>query len=94
MRFDRLYQFTSSGIQKFEAFFRGEVSSEHLDPTGSAFATTVGGSKEFETKDFQTTKEMASAILASLGSNTVEDVLHNKEFWAWLTFVQHNNLFK
>ena len=94
MKFPILYQFTTLGMQKFEAVFRGEISSGSLDPIDSAIATSIAGSKGFEAKEFQTTKEMASSVLASLGSNSVQDVLHNRALWAWLTFVLRDNLFK
>src|SRR5690606_36741937 len=41
-----------------------------------------------------TAKAMAGAVLASLGSANLFDLLPNTGMWAWLTFVMRGQLFR
>lgn len=94
MTFDNLYQFTPLGMERFKAFFKGDISADQIDPTDLSVATPVQGSREFEAKSFDTTKEMARAVLDAMDSLKVDEFLSASEFWAWLTFVLRDTLFK
>jgi hypothetical protein len=94
MTFDTLYQFTPVGMARFEAFFRGAISADQIDPTDASVAVPVQGSSEFEPKAFGTTKEMAKSILEAMNGLKVDEYVSNTGFWAWLTFVLRDTLFK
>ncbi len=94
MTFNKLYQFTPTGMSRYDSFFKGAISADQVDPTASDIAVPVKGSRMFEAKAYGTTKEMAKAILGAMDALKVEDFLSNSEFWAWLTFVLRETLFK
>ena len=89
-----LYRFTPNGMSFFKDIFEERMPEDALDVTGAEYAEPVPGTESFCVKNFSSRKEMAAAIIASLGEDRIEQEIGDAGIWAWLTYVMRNNLFK
>lgn len=89
-----LYEFNAAGLDAFEKVFTGQMDDSAIDPVNPALASRIEGTKPFTPAEFPTAKAMAGAVLASLGSANLFDLLPNAGMWAWLTFVMRGQLFR
>lgn len=89
-----LYQFNAAGLDAFEKVFTGQIDDSAINPMDSTLAIHLPGTKPFSSAEFLTAKEMAEAVLASIGTANLFDLLPNAGLWAWLTFVMRDQLFK
>lgn len=92
--FASLYEFNAAGLDAFEKVFTGQIGDAAIDPQDTALTTRVQGTKAFLPEDFQTAKDMAQAVLDSVGDANLFDLLLKKGVWAWLTFTMRDQLFK
>ena len=89
-----LYEFNAAGLDAFEKVFTGQINDSAIDPVDSTLASQVQGTKPFAPAEFSTAKAMAQAVLASIGTANLFDLLPNTGLWAWLTFVMRDQVFK
>lgn len=89
-----LYEFNAAGLDAFEKVFIGQIDDSAINPVDLALVSRVAGTNPFTPAEFSTAKAMAEAVLASLGSANLFDLLPNTGMWAWLTFVLRDQLFK
>lgn len=94
MTFSSVHRFTSAGLLAFENAMRGELSAAAVDPVSPAIAEPVAGTTKFSVQKFETAKEMATAVLSSVGPANLQALLPDRGVWAWLTFVLRDELFK
>lgn len=92
--FSYLFSFNDSGIDAFQKVFTGQIDDTAIDPLDSALASRVPGTTAFSPGEYATAKELAEAVLGSLGSANLFDLLPDRGLWAWLTFVTRHQLFK
>lgn len=93
MIYDRLYQFTELGLHTFERVFLGQLSEAELADTRPAIVVPVPDSGSLEVRPFETSKQMARAVLEALPGSDVYGLLANAGLWAWLTYVMRDQLF-
>ncbi|RTM14293.1 MAG: hypothetical protein EKK33_06845 [Bradyrhizobiaceae bacterium] len=93
MRYASLYQFTDAGNSLFERAFNGTLDEMAVDLDDPAIAQMIPGTGPFQVIPFETAKEMALAIKASLGNHQLPTLVPNTGLWAWLTFVLRDVLF-
>ena len=89
-----LYELNATGLDAFEKVFTGQIDDSAIDPVDPALASRVQGTKPFAPGEFLTAKAMAEAVVASLGTANLFDLLPNTGMWAWLTFVMRDQLFR
>jgi hypothetical protein len=89
-----LYEFNAAGLDAFEKVFTGQIDDSAIDPVDLTFVSPVKGTQPFEPVPFPTAKAMAVAVITSIGSANLFDLLPNAGLWAWLTFVMRDQLFK
>lgn len=87
MKFDGLYEFTPAGMEAFQQAFTGMLEEEAIDLGSRAVAVRIPGTGSFEARTFETTLEMALAIVEAAGSSDVPGLLGREGLWAWLAFV-------
>lgn len=75
------------GLKRFRQTMTGQLDDSSLDPEDCRFSAVLDGSKPFLAESFETAREMAQAIEASLGSNPPEALAGETGLWAWLTWV-------
>lgn len=92
--FGALYEFNDDGLDAFQRIFTGQLDEAAVSPTDAALATRISGTHGFAPAEYDNAKEMADAVLASLGGNDVYPLLPRTGLWAWLTFVLRDQLFK
>ncbi len=88
-----LYELTAEGLQLFSRVMQGELASTAIDSTNTAHARPLADSKSFFVKPFETSKEMATAIVHSFGAMSPQAQAENTGLWAWLTYVLADVLF-
>lgn len=95
IEFNGLYEFNEHGLSSFTKVFSGEAPDSGLDPTSAELASRLENTKSFAPTKFETSKDMADAILHSLGDgNDPLKLLPNRGLWAWLAFVLRDQLSK
>jgi hypothetical protein len=92
--FSFLYSFNDSGIDAFRKVFTGQIDDAAIDPVDTSLAKRIAGTTAFSIRRYETAKDMAEAVLGSLGSANLFDLLPDTGLWAWLTFVMRDQLFK
>ena len=93
MIYPQIYEFTNIGMILFEKVFTKQLEEGAIDLSDRGIATPVVGTTSIVVQPFPTAKELATAVLAALGSNVVAELLHRPGIWAWLTFVLRDSLF-
>ncbi|WP_296740392.1 hypothetical protein [Mesorhizobium sp.] len=94
MVFDTLYEFTEAGLDAFERVFTGELDDSAIDLSDASLVRIVPNTNGFAPRAYETAKEMAEAILSSVGNADLFPLLQRTGLWAWLTFVLRHQLFK
>ena len=92
--YNSLYKFTEPGMDLYREVFmnmRHEVTLNLSDP---CLVSKVDGTRPFVPVQYNTAKEMARAVLGSIGSMNLSDLLPQAGLWAWLTFILRDQLFK
>ena len=92
--FSSLYSFNESGIEAFEKVFTAQIDGSAIDPVDVSLSSGVPGTTAFSPGEYATAKDMAEAVLGSLSSANLFDLLPDTGLWAWLTFVLRDQLFK
>jgi hypothetical protein len=93
MKFDSLYQFTDGGLTLFEQAFNGQIGETVINLDDAAVARPIAGTIAFTVAPFETAHELAAAVLNSLGTHMLPELLPNTGLWAWLTFVLRDIVF-
>jgi hypothetical protein len=93
MRFPTLFEFTNAGLGLFEQVVSGSCEEHILSLDDSTLLNRILGTQEFEVREFSTAKEMAAAILASIGTMPLGSLLPRTGLWSWFSFVLRDNLF-
>lgn len=93
MIYHSLYEFTDAGLAAFRRVFTDQLSEDVVDPTDEDLARRIAGTREIRVQGFETAKELAAAVLSSLGSNSLPEMIGNTGLWSWLTFVLRDQLF-
>lgn len=91
--FKSLFQFTPDGLQLFRSVMLGQLDEAALDLSDPTLVEPVMGTKTFHVAEFETAKDMAQAICASLGGISAQSMSPNESLWAWLTYVLRDVLF-
>ena len=91
--FSGLREFSEGGLNAFECVFSGQMPDLQIDPTDPKLTSDLTGSWNFALTKFNTTKDMARAVLAAISVLNFNELLHRKGLWAWLTFVMRDQLF-
>ena len=91
--YSALYEFTPAGMQAFQDAMEGRLDESALNPTDTAFATRIVGSAPFTPREWETSKEMAQAIIDACGSVPLNDLLRRNGLWAWLAFVMRDEVY-
>lgn len=89
-----LYEFTEQGMEMFRQVMPGAIPEGSLDLSDPDLVVSIDGTGQFSPTEYATAKEMAQAILRSVGNRKLPDLLPMNGLWAWLTFVLRENLFK
>ena len=92
--YDSLYEFTKPGMEIYRKVMLGEVPEGALDLSDPHYVTIVAETGRFSPAEYETAKEMAEAILESIGNMELFDLLPLEGLWAWLTFILRDHLFK
>ena len=87
MTYSQIHEFTEEGLALFKKVFNGTHDEKVLDETKSELATPVEGTGAFTPREYKTTKEMAQAVIDSIGEDLILELLPRNGVWAWLTFV-------
>jgi hypothetical protein len=93
MKFSFLFEFTDAGLHLFEQVVIGSCEEEILAFDDETLVNRVPGTREFEVREFLTAKEMAVAVLASIGAVPLASLLPRTGLWAWFSFVLRDSLF-
>ena len=91
--FDALYEFNEIGLRAFEEALGNTPIEDNVDPLDPHYVVKVSGSSKLSITNYSTAREMAAAILDSLGSSQFKSHVSNTGLWAWLTFVLREQLF-
>lgn len=94
MRYRSLYEFTNRGMDVFRQIFEGTFNEDAFDPSDSHLVAGIDRTKPFSPVQFDTAKELARAVLGSIGSLNLPDLLPRAGLWAWLTFILRDQLFR
>lgn len=92
--FGALYGFNENGLDAFQRVFTGQLDEAAVNPIDTALASRVPGTLGFTIREYASARDMADAVLTSLGGNDVYPLLPHTGLWAWLTFVLRHQLFK
>ncbi len=92
--FGALHEFTEAGLDAYARVFAGDLDESAIDLSDSALVRMVAGTTALVPKEYGNTKEMAEAILSSIGNTPLFPLLSRVGLWAWLTFVLRHQLFK
>lgn len=91
--YNALYEFTPAGMQAFQDSMEGRLEESALNPTDTAFATRIAGTAPFTPREWETSKEMAQAIIDACGPVALNDLLRRNGLWAWLAFVMRDEVY-
>lgn len=94
MKYPVLCELTTVGLQIFENVFMGKLEPDALDIHDAKVAAPIHGTGELDVTNFETTKDMARAVLVAIGPAKLQESLPRTGLWAWLTFVMRDQLFK
>jgi len=93
MTYDALYEFTGSGLAAFECAFAGSIPEDAINLRDPDIVKLILGTRSFQVREFETAGDLAKAVLQSLGSHKLPELLPNTGLWAWLTFVLRDVVF-
>ncbi|WP_448029071.1 hypothetical protein [Bradyrhizobium liaoningense] len=93
MSYSSLQEFTEAGLHLFERAFMHQVSEDSVDLFDHTIVVRLDGTQPFSPTLYPTAKDLASAVLSSLGALSVASLLNRRGLWAWLTFVLRDSLF-
>lgn len=93
MRFSSLFEFTPRGVAAFKLVMTGQLREDALRLDDQEIARPIYGTVKFEVEQFNTAKDMATAILRSCGDRHIGELAANQGLWSWLTFVLRDVLF-
>lgn len=93
-RYDSLYEFTKPGMEVYRKAMLGELPEDAFDLSDPYYVSRVERTGQFLPAEYSTAKEMAAAILSSIGEMKLFDLLPSVGLWAWLTFILRDQLFK
>jgi hypothetical protein len=88
-----LYSLTLEGLYLFRRIMIGELDDTALDCGNPVYAKPLANTKPFEVGPFDTAKEMATAVCASLDTVSPQALAGDIGLWAWLTFVLADVIF-
>jgi hypothetical protein len=88
-----LFELTDDGLQLFRKVMTAQASEQELDLENRRYCRPVESTGPLEVRDFQTAKELAAAVIGSLGKVQAHNVAGDIGLWAWLTFVLRDCLF-
>ena len=91
---DSLCEFTPAGMDVYQRVFMDNIDEAVLDLADPYFVTRLDGTRPFIPARFDTAKEMARAVLESIGNTNFFELLPRAGLWAWLTFILRDHLFK
>ena len=94
MGYDSLYKFTEPGMDLYQKVFMNMCQEVTLDIFDPYLVSKVDGTRPFTPVQYNTAKEMARAVLGSIGGMSLSDLLPQAGLWAWLTFILRDQLFK
>ena len=77
----------------FEKVFTKQMNEDAIDLHDRSVVHPVQGTLPFNPTSYPTAKDLAAAVLAVLGTESVASRLHRPGVWAWLTFVLRDSLF-
>ncbi|MCY3673403.1 MAG: hypothetical protein OXH65_07080 [Paracoccaceae bacterium] len=90
-----IFSLNDIGLKIFkDQFLNGNLEDDRIWWEDGAYAKKLNDTDTLYISDFETAKEMAKAILKSLGSNKFEDLIYDNGLWAWFTIVLRDYLFK
>jgi len=89
-----LRSFNDTGLHHFEQRLAGKDAEERLDALDDAFSDPVSGTGPLTIREFDNARDLAEAVLQSLGLEQLFPHLDDIGLWAWLTFVLREKLFK
>lgn len=90
--YPHMREFTDEGLKLFKKVFQEGLDEQVIDESQPGISAPVAESGKFETSDFVTAKDMADAIINSLGEKNVQPLLPNSGLWAWITFVLRDQI--
>lgn len=88
-----LHSLTPEGLYLFRRVMLGELDEGALDCENPVYAKALPNTKPFATHPFDTAKEMAIAVCASLDGQSPQSLAGDTGLWAWLTFVLADVIF-
>lgn len=91
--YSSLYEFTEYGMEIFQKAFEGQLDEAAVSPTDPSIATRISGTAGLAVADWQTSSDMAQAIVDACGSVPVADLLRRPGLWAWLSFVLRDQVY-
>lgn len=94
MIFNNLRALNSTGLNYFERKLGDTDADRWLDPLDDALSEVLPDTGSIRIRPFETSGEMAHAIVDAFGDREFFDNLDNIGLWAWLTFVLRQQLFK
>lgn len=93
MTYSSIYEFTDAGMHLFEKVFMKQMNEDAIDLYDKGVVHPVLGTLPFDPALYPSAKDLATGVLASLGSESTASLLHRPGVWAWLTFVLRDSLF-
>ena len=93
--FTGLFSLDNEGLKIFEEkFLSGDLREAGFDIEKGALTKKVEGTISFTLTKYETAKQMAQAVLDSLGTAKIDELIHDKGLWAWLTLILRDQLFQ
>lgn len=84
--FPHMREFTGEGLKLYKQVFQQGLDENVLDESQPGISEPLTDTSSFVVDDFATAKEMAQAIIASIGEGNVQTLLPRAGLWAWATF--------
>ena len=91
--YSKLHRLTEEGVTLFRRVMTGVVDESALDVANPVYAQPLEGTGSFHVENFETAREMASAICKSFGNQSPQSLAGDEGLWCWLTFVLVDLLF-
>ena len=92
-KYASLREFTEHGMKVFQRAFEGQLDEAVIDPTDPALTDRISGTNELDVENWQTSKDMAEAIINACGTVALADLLRRPGLWAWLSFVLRDQVY-
>ena len=89
-----LCELTPAGMDVYQRVFMDMIDEAALDLSDPYLVIRLDGTRTFSPAKFDTAKEMARAVLKSIGDRNFSDLLPRAGLWAWLTFILRDQLFR